>query len=142
MGEQQGYFIEDLTVGMSEEVSSVVTESMIEQFAAVSGDDNPVHLDEAYAKSTVFKGRIAHGMLGASFISAALGTRLPGPGSIYMSQQLRFKAPVRIGDVVVTKVRISDINKEKKRVTLGTTCQVGDTVVIDGEALVMVPARG
>lgn len=142
MSDQQGYFIEDLTVGMSDEVSSVVTEPMIEQFAAVSGDDNPVHLDEAYAKDTMFKGRIAHGMLGASFISAAIGTRLPGPGAIYMSQQLRFKAPVRIGDVVVTKVRISDINSEKKRVTLGTTCQVGDTVVIDGEALVMVPSRG
>jgi len=141
MSDQEGYFIEDLTVGMSEEVSNVVTEAMIEQFATVSGDDNPLHLDEEYAKGTLFKGRIAHGMLGAGFISAVIGTRLPGTGTIYMSQQLRFKAPVRIGDVVVTKARVSDINLEKKRVTLETTCRVGDTTVIEGEALVMVPSR-
>ena len=105
MTDQQGYFIEDLTVGMAEEASNVVTEVMIEQFAAVSGDDNPLHLDEAYAASTQFKGRIAHGMLGASFISAVIGTGLPGPGAVYMSQNLKFRAPVRIGDVVVTRCR-------------------------------------
>lgn len=142
MNDHEPYFIEDLTTGMAEEVSNVVTEAMIEQFAAVSGDDNPIHLDEGYAQGTLFKGRIAHGMLGASFISAVIGTRLPGPGAIYMSQQLRFKAPVRIGDVVVTRVQVADINTEKKRVTLRTTCRVGETTVIEGEALVMVPARG
>ena len=142
MNDHEPYFIEDLTTGMAEEVSNVVTEAMIEQFAAVSGDDNPIHLDEGYAQGTMFKGRIAHGMLGASFISAVIGTRLPGPGAIYMSQQLRFKAPVRIGDVVVTRVQVADINPEKKRVTLRTTCRVGETTVIEGEALVMVPARG
>lgn len=142
MSDHESCFIEDLTTGMAEEVSNVVTEAMIEQFAAVSGDDNPIHLDEGYAQGTMFKGRIAHGMLGASFISAVIGTRLPGPGAIYMSQQLRFKAPVRIGDVVVTRVQVADINTEKKRVTLRTTCRVGETTVIEGEALVMVPARG
>jgi 3-hydroxybutyryl-CoA dehydratase len=142
MSDHESYFIEDLTTGMAEEVSNVVTEAMIEQFAAVSGDDNPIHLDEGYARGSMFKGRIAHGMLGASFISAVIGTRLPGPGAIYMSQQLRFKAPVRIGDVVVTRVQVADINTEKKRVTLRTTCRVGETTVIEGEALVMVPARG
>ncbi len=141
MSDQEGYFIEDLSVGMTEEVSNVVTEAMIEQFAAVSGDDNPLHLDEEFAKGTLFKGRIAHGMLGAGFISAVIGTRLPGTGTVYMSQQLRFKAPVRIGDVVVTKVRVSNIDTDRKRVTLETTCRVGDTTVIDGEALVMVPSR-
>ena len=142
MTDQQGYFIEDLTVGMAEEVSNVVTEAMIEQFAAVSGDDNPIHLDEAYAASTQFKGRIAHGMLGASFISAVIGTSLPGPGAIYMSQNLKFRAPVRIGDVVVTRAEISEINLEKKRVTLRTICAVSGKAVIEGEALVMVPSRG
>jgi 3-hydroxybutyryl-CoA dehydratase len=142
MTDQQGYFIEDLTVGMAEEVSNVVTEAMIEQFAAVSGDDNPIHLDEAYAASTQFKGRIAHGMLGASFISAVIGTSLPGPGAIYMSQNLKFRAPVRIGDVVVTRAEISEINLEKKRVTLRTICAVNGKAVIEGEALVMVPSRG
>ncbi|MDA0367874.1 MAG: MaoC family dehydratase [Proteobacteria bacterium] len=138
----EGYFIEDLTVGMTDEVSNVVTEAMIEQFASVSGDDNPLHLDEDYAATTIFKGRIAHGMLGAGFISAVVGTRLPGPGAVYMSQSLKFRAPVRINDVVVTRVEVSEVNTEKKRVTLRTVCRVADTTVIEGEALVMVPSRG
>ena len=142
MSGQSGYFIEDLTVGMADEISNVVTDAMVEQFAAVSGDDNPLHLDDDYAATTVFKGRIAHGMLGASFISAIVGTRLPGPGTIYMNQSLKFSAPVRINDVIVTRVEVADINTEKKRVTLRTTCRVANTVVIDGEALVMVPSRG
>ena len=142
MSGQSGYFIEDLTVGMADEISNVVTDAMVEQFAAVSGDDNPLHLDDDYAATTVFKGRIAHGMLGASFISAIVGTRLPGPGTIYMNQSLKFRAPVRINDVIVTRVEVADINTEKKRGTLRTTCRVANTVVIDGEALVMVPSRG
>ena len=141
MTDQQGYFIEDLNVGMAEEASDVVTGVMIEQFAAVSGDNNPLHLDEDYAAGTQFKGRIAHGMLSASFISAVLGTGLPGPGAVYMSQNLKFRAPVRIGDVVVTRAEISEINIEKKRVTLRTSCAVSGKAVIEGEALVMVSSR-
>ncbi len=141
MADHQGYFIEDLTVGIAEEVSNAVTDTMIEQFAGVSGDDNPIHLDEDYAANTMFKGRIAHGMLGASFISAVIGTRLPGPGAVYMSQSLKFRAPVRIGDVVVTRAEVAEIDLEKKRVTLRTTCTVSGKAVIEGEALVMVPSR-
>ena len=128
-------------MGRAEGASNVVTEVMIGQFAAVSGDDNPLHLDEAYAASTQFKGRIAPGMLGASFISAVIGTGLPGPGAVYMSQNLKFRAPVRIGDVVVTRAEITEINLEKRRVTLRTSCLVSGKAVIEGEALVMVPSR-
>lgn len=141
MTDQQGYFIEDLNVGMAKEASDVVTGVMIEQFAAVSGDNNPLHLDEDYAAGTQFKGRIAHGMLSASFISAVIGTGLPGPGAVYMSQNLKFRAPVRIGDVVVTRAEISEVNIEKKRVTLRTSCTVNGKAVIEGEALVMVSSR-
>lgn len=136
----QRYF-EDLSVGMTADQTRTVTERDIEVFAEVSGDRNPVHLDEAYARETPFKGRIAHGLLSASYISALLGNGLPGPGCIYVSQSLRFKAPVRIGDEVLTRVEITDLNPDKRRATLRTTCQVGETVVIDGEASIMVPGR-
>lgn len=136
----QGYFVEELSVGQSETFTRTVTERDIQQFAAVTGDNNPVHLDEAYAATTRFKTRIAHGMLGAGFISAVIGTKLPGPGTIYLGQTLKFMAPVKIGDTVVAKVEVAAI--AGKRVTLKTTCSVGDTVVIDGEATVMVPAKG
>ena len=104
------------------------------RFAEVSGDDNPVHLDEEFPSKTLFKGRIAHGMLGAGFISTVVGTRLPGYGSIYVSQSLRFRAPVRIGDTVVTTATVKSIDKERKRVTMETVCAIGDKIVIDGEA--------
>lgn len=133
-----GYYLEDLSVGMSAVYSKTVTEADIVMFAGVSGDTNPVHLDEAFAAATPFKGRIAHGMLGASLISTVLGTKLPGPGCIYVSQDLRFKAPVRIGDTVVAKVTITEIVPEKRRVTFACECRVGDTVVIDGAATMMV----
>ena len=137
----KGYFLEDLSVGMSAAYSKTVTESDIAKFAEVSGDNNPLHLDEAFAKTTRFKERIAHGMLSAGFISTILGTKLPGPGSIYLSQSLSFTAPVKIGDTVTARAEITDIRRDKKRVTLATTCVVGETVVIQGEALVMVPSR-
>jgi 3-hydroxybutyryl-CoA dehydratase len=137
-----GHCIEDLSVGQSASYTKTVTEADIVKFAEVSGDNNPVHLDEAFAQTTMFKGRIAHGMLSAGFISTVIGTKLPGSGTIYMSQTLRFKAPVRIGDTVTATCTITEIITEKRRAVLTTVCKVGDTVVIEGEALVMVPARG
>ena len=141
MDERHGYYLEDLTVGMTDVYSKTVSEADIVMFAGISGDTNPVHLCQLFAEGTVFKERIAHGMLGASFISTVLGTRLPGPGCIYLSQNLRFRAPVKAGDTVVARVTVKDINQEKKRVTLETVCKVGDTVVIEGEAIAMVSRR-
>lgn len=138
----RGYAIDELSVGMSAIYEHIVTVADIDAFAAVSGDHNPVHLDEDYAKTTRFKGRIAHGMLGASYISTAIAARLPGPGSIYLGQTLSFKAPVRPGDKVEARVTVAEIVPDKRRVVLKTQCRVGDTVVIDGEATVLVPPRG
>ncbi len=138
----EGYYLEDLEVGMEGSYAKTVTETDIILFAGVSGDCNPVHLNDEFAKTTMFEGRIAHGMLSAGFISTALGTRLPGPGTIYLSQNLQFRAPVRIGDTVTAKVTVREIVAAKKRIVLDTTCFVGDRVVISGEATVMVPSRG
>ena len=137
-----GYCLEDLSLGQSAERTHVVTEADITAFAEVSGDFNPVHMDEAFAATTPFKGRIAHGMLSAAYISALIAGELPGAGSIYMSQSLRFRRPVRIGDAVTTKVTVSEIDERRARVTLTTECLVGETVVLEGEALVMAPRRG
>ncbi|GAB5470670.1 MAG: MaoC family dehydratase [Rhodospirillales bacterium] len=141
---QQGaitsYNIDDLTVGMSDTFSKTVSEADINAFAEISGDTNPVHLDETYAKTTPFKGRIAHGMLSAAYVSTVFGTRLPGAGCIYLSQSLKFRAPVKIGDTVVAKVEVTAIDRDRRRVTFATTCSVGDTVVLDGEAQLLVPA--
>lgn len=132
--------IDELAVGQSATYERTVTETDIAQFAELSGDHNPVHLDEAFAAKTLFKGRIAHGMLSAAFISTTVGTRLPGHGSIYVSQSLRFRAPVRIGDTVVTTATVKAVNRERRRVTMETVCRVGDTIVLDGEAELMVGA--
>jgi 3-hydroxybutyryl-CoA dehydratase len=139
--EVHGYFLEDLKAGMTAVYSKTVTEADIVLFAGVSGDTNPIHLSEDFAKGSQFEGRIAHGMLSASFISTLIGTRLPGPGSIYMSQALKFLGPVRAGDTVNTRVTVASINAEKGRVTLHTQCMVGSEVVIEGEALIKVPSR-
>ncbi|MEX2298307.1 MAG: MaoC family dehydratase [Dongiaceae bacterium] len=136
-----GLFLEDLDVGMSATYAKTVSEADIVLFAGISGDSNPVHVDDDYARDTMFKGRIAHGMLTASFISAVLGTRLPGPGCIYLSQNLRFKAPVRIGDTVRAVVEVTEIDRDRARITVSTRCMVGDKTVIDGEAVLMVPRR-
>ncbi len=133
---------EDLRVGQTARLGKTVTEADILMFAAVSLDTNPVHLNEEAAKASIFGTRIAHGMLSAGLISAVLGTQLPGPGTLYMSQQLRFRAPVKIGDTVTATVEVTALNAEKKRATLKTTCVVGDEVVIEGEAYVQVPSRG
>ena len=136
-----GLRLEDLSLGQSAEVSHTVTDADIRAFAEVSGDNNPVHLDEDYAAATPFKTRIAHGMLSAGYISAVLGTRLPGPGAIYISQTMNFKRPVRIGDEVITRATVAAIDSEKARVTLATVCEVAGKAVVEGEAVVMVPRR-
>lgn len=136
-----GLFFEDLSIGQNEEMSRTVGEADIAAFAAVSGDDNPVHLDAAFAATTPFKERIAHGMLSASYISALIGTRLPGPGAIYISQTLSFKRPVKIGDAVTTRVEVTALNAEKARATFQCTCLVNGKPVLEGEAVVMAPRR-
>jgi 3-hydroxybutyryl-CoA dehydratase len=142
MNDAGGFFFEDLAVGQTATFGKTVTDADIVMFAGVSGDTNPVHLNQDYAAKTMFKGRIAHGMLSAGFISTVFGTKLPGPGAIYVSQNLRFKAPVRVGDTVVAKVELVELIPEKKRAAFKTTCSVGDTVVIDGDATLMVPSKG
>ncbi|HVM84111.1 MAG TPA: MaoC family dehydratase [Candidatus Binatia bacterium] len=139
--ELRGKYLDEISEGMTAVFSKTVTEADIVLFAGVTGDTNPVHLDEEFAKPTMFKGRIAHGMLTAGFISAVFGTRLPGPGCVYIAQNLKFKAPVRIGDTVQARVTVSAIDQEKARVTFATTCHVGDQIVLDGEAQLMVPRR-
>lgn len=136
-----GYFYEDLRVGMEDSFAKRVTEKEIAAFAELSGDNNPIHLDEAFAAGTAFGGRIAHGLLSAAFISTVLGTKLPGPGAVYASQTLRFLAPVRIGDLVTAQARITALNDEKKRVTLHCECSVDGANVIEGEAVMRVPSR-
>ncbi|WP_102222771.1 MaoC family dehydratase [Acidimangrovimonas sediminis] len=134
-------YIEDLEVGMERTLLKQVTDRDIEMFAEVSSDRNPVHLDDAYAKESVFEGRIAHGMLTAGLISAVIGEQLPGHGTIYLGQTLKFVAPVRPGDPVETRVKVLAIDHAKRRVTLDCRCLVGDTVVVKGEALVLAPSR-
>jgi len=134
-------FIEDLSIGQSVETSNTITQKDIEKFADLSGDHNPVHLDEAYAAGTQFKSIIAHGMLSASFISGILGTSLPGTGAIIMGMTLKFLAPVHPGDTVRTVVTVKEVIAEKRRVICQTACYVGATQVIEGEAMLQVPAR-
>ena len=136
-----GLFFEDLSVGQSASMGKTITEADILMFAAVSGDTNPVHLNAEYAAGTMFKQRIAHGMLSAGLISAVLGTQLPGPGTIYLAQNLKFRAPVKIGDTVTATVTVASLDAEKKRATLTTVCTVGGKPVIEGEASVMVASR-
>ena len=136
-----GYYIEDLEEGMSASFGKTITDADILMFAGVSGDTNPVHLNEEFALGTPFQGRIAHGMLTASLISTVLGTKLPGPGAIYLAQTLKFKAPVKIGDTVVTRCTIKELNAEKRKVKFDTICTVRGKTVVEGEADIMVPAR-
>lgn len=142
MASAGGYFIEDLKVGQSETFAKTVTDADIVLYAGISGDTNPVHLDDEFASETMFKGRIAHGMLTAGFISAVLGARMPGPGAIYLSQSLKFRAPVRPGDTVTAECVVTDIDLKKRRVTLSTICRVKGEPVVEGEAIVMPPSRG
>ena len=136
-----GYQFEDLRVGMSASLGHTVTDADILMFAGVSGDTNPVHLDAEFAQSTMFGARIAHGMLSASFISAVFGTKLPGPGCIYLAQSLKFKAPVKAGETVVAHVTVAELMPEKRRAFFDTVCTVGGKVVLEGQAEILVPAR-
>jgi 3-hydroxybutyryl-CoA dehydratase len=139
--ELHGLFFEDLAVGQTAVIARTITDADIVLFAGISGDPNPVHINEEFAAGTMFSGRIAHGMLTASFISTVIGTRLPGPGCIYLSQSLRFKAPVRVGDTIWARATVTELFPEKRRAALSTTVTVRDKVVLQGEALVMVPLR-
>jgi 3-hydroxybutyryl-CoA dehydratase len=141
MDEMRGKYVDEINEGMTAVFGKTVTEADIVLFAGISGDTNPVHLDEDFAKTTMFKGRIAHGMLTAGFISTVFGTKLPGPGCIYLSQSLKFKAPVRIGDTVLARVTATAVDQTKGRVTFSTTAHVGETLVMDGEAQLLVPKR-
>ena len=139
--ELKSYSFEDLALGMRETWSKTVMASDVVGFAEVSGDRNPIHLSEHFAARTPFKTRIAHGLYTASLISAVLGTRLPGPGAVYISQTLNFKAPVRIGDMVDVTVELVELIPDKKRARLACECRVANKLVLDGEAWVMVPGK-
>jgi 3-hydroxybutyryl-CoA dehydratase len=141
MEELHGHYIDELKVGMTDVYVRTVTETDIVQYAQISGDDNPVHVNEEFAKQTIFKGRIAHGMLSCGYISAVLGTQLPGPGCAYLNQSLNFRAPVRIGDTVQTRVTISEVKTDSNTVICDIVCSIGEKVVIDGFATLWVPNR-
>jgi len=139
--DRHGYYLEDLAPGMSASFGKTITEADIAMFAGASGDTNPLHLDESFASRTMVKGRIAHGMLTASLISTIVGTLLPGPGSVWVSQSLNFRAPVRIGDSVLARAEIVEVMADRQRIRMATVCRVGDAVVLDGEAVLKVPQR-
>ncbi len=132
-------FLNQIAVGDSDEFRKTLTETDVVLFAGLSGDNNPMHIDEEFASQTPFAGRIAHGMLTASLISTVIGTKLPGPGCIYMGQNLRFVKPVRIGDTVTARVTVLEVQLDKQRVKLLTECWVKGEVVLTGDALVWVP---
>ena len=133
--------IEDIEMGMTRYIRKIITDKDIEQFAEISTDHNPVHLDDDYARDTIFEGRIAHGMLTAGLVSAVIGEQLPGHGTIYMSQNLKFLAPVRPGDLVHAEVRVTDMVIDKRRVKLDCRCEVNGKNVLVGEAIVLAPSR-
>jgi 3-hydroxybutyryl-CoA dehydratase len=137
----EGCFFEDLSVGQKASFGKTITEADIVLFAAVTGDTNPMHLNAEYAKDSIFGERIAHGMLAAGLITKVMGTQLPGPGTIYLSQSLRFRKPVRIGETVTATVEITALSADRHRVTLRTVCAVKGEPVLEGEALVAVPTR-
>ena len=141
MNDLDGYCLDDLEIGMSACYSRTITDADVVNFAGVSGDTNPIHLDEEFARATHFGTRIAHVMLYAGYLYTILGTKLPGPGSVYIDQRLRFTAPVKVGETVVARVVVRHIDTKTARVTLETTCKVKDRVVVEGEAILKVPRR-
>jgi 3-hydroxybutyryl-CoA dehydratase len=136
-----GYYLEDLSVGMEASYAKTITNDDVLAFADLSGDVNPVHLNDAFAAGTIFKKRIAHGFLTGSLFSTVLGTKLPGPGCIYLSQTMKFRAPVYIGDEVVATLRITGLDPDKARATLACDCAVNGKTVLEGEAVMMVDRR-
>jgi 3-hydroxybutyryl-CoA dehydratase len=136
-----GHYFEDLHVGMEASLARTVGDNDLHVFASLTGDANPIHLDEVYAADTPFRQRIAHGMLSSSYISAVFGTKLPGPGCVYISQTLNFRAPVFIGDHVTATVRISDLIERRKRAIFTCSCAVGPKIVVEGEAVIQIPSR-
>ena len=142
MEDLHGYYFEDLQTGMTDSFSKTITEDDVLKFAHLSGDMNPSHTNEEFAKTTRMQTRVAHGMLTASLISAVLGCKLPGPGCLYLNQTSNFRAPVKLGDTVTARVVISELRPEKNLAGFETTCHVGDTLVVDGSALLWVPSRG
>lgn len=143
MSEQDlyGYCFEDLSVGMSASFGKTITEADVVLFAGISGDINPAHINEEFARSTRFKTRVAHGALSASLISAVLGTKLPGPGCLYVSQTSNFRAPVKPGETVTAQAIVSKLDAKRNFVSFDTSCYVGETLVVDGSALLWVPSR-
>ena len=133
--------IEDIEIGMIRSLTKEVTDRDIELFAEVSTDRNPVHLDDDYARDTIFEGRIAHGMLTAGLVSAVIGEQLPGHGTVYLGQSLKFLGPVRPGDVVTAEVEVTAIDHGKRRVTMDTRCLIEGKKVLVGEATVLAPSR-
>ena len=136
-----GYYFEDLEEGMTDVFAKTITDADVMGFAGVSGDTNPLHLNHEFASGTIFKGRVAHGMLTASLISTVIGTKLPGPGCIYVSQNLRFRAPVRTGDTVTATCMVTKLIPEKRLIELSTMCTVADKPVVEGDATILVPSR-
>lgn len=136
-----GYYFEDLEVGMEDAYAKTITDADVINFAGISGDTNPVHLNHEFASETMFQGQIAHGMLTASFISTVIGTKLPGPGCIYVAQNLRFKAPVKVGDTVTATCTVTRLIAEKRFIEMDTVCSVGGEVVLDGQATILVPSK-
>ncbi len=134
-------YLEDLEVGMSAESAHLVDDAAVRAFADVCGDYNPLHLDEEYAKTTIFGGRIAHGALSASYLSAVLGNQLPGPGAVFLEMTMRYRRPVRIGATVVARVEVAEINAATGRVTMKCQCTVDGKAVVKGETLVKVDRR-
>ena len=138
---RHGYYFEDLSVGMSASHSKIIMSDDIQLFADLSGDDNPVHLCDEFAAQTIFKERIAHGILTASLLSTIIGTKLPGPGCIYVSQSLNFRAPVKVGEEVVASARITELVAERNRAIFSCDCAVNGKTVLNGEAVILVPRR-
>ncbi len=141
MSNSHGYYLEDLSIGMSDSIEKTITATDVATFADLCGDHNPIHLDEEYAKTTTFGKRIVHGMFSAALISAVAGTKLPGAGGVYLSQTLKFRKPIFIDDTVITSLTITDINERRGRVTMDAKVTVNDTVVVSGEAVYMVDKR-
>ena len=136
-----GFFIEDLKIGQEAILSKTITEADIANFSGVTGDNNPVHISDDFASKTIFKKRVAHGFFTASLISTLIATKLPGPGSIYISQTLKFLAPAYIGDNILTKAIIQKIDKEKRRVNLLTECFISNKKILTGEAEILVDTK-